>query len=291
MKIRDLFDTYYETYAKVRCKRPAWIKANFERYFKTIAERGAEALQPIEVSAWHGKIGSENGFIIANRALTLLRRLYNYSIKFHLIPSYNPTLATERFLENSRDRVLLDKERPKLLRAINQHATEYNRDLFYLVLLTAQRIGNVCKMKWEDIDLENAIWTIKAVDAKNKTSHTIPLVEEAVAILKRRHAHKLYQYVFPGRLDPERTHIVSPYKAWHEICLKAGISNLRPHDLRRTHATALDEAGEDIAVIQKALGHKDIKSTMIYVKPQTNTVRRAMRKAVINLLNDEEPAS
>lgn len=70
-----------------------------------------------------------------------------------------------------------------------------------------------------------------------------------------------------------------PKKAWKRICQKAGLKNLRLHDLRRTCASWMAINGASQYVIGKALNHKSPKSTAIYARLSLDPVREFMEKA------------
>jgi integrase len=56
--------------------------------------------------------------------------------------------------------------------------------------LTAQRGGEVIKMRWRDLDLDTGWWTIPGEHAKNGRAHRVPLVPEAIAIIKSQQKDK-----------------------------------------------------------------------------------------------------
>ena len=83
-------------------------------------------------------------------------------------------------------------------------------------------------MRWDDLDLNAATWTIP--DTKSGQSVTLPLVPDAMRILVSRPRDG--EFVFPSRVG--NGHLVSPQKAWKSILKRAGLTDLRVHDLRRT---------------------------------------------------------
>lgn len=283
MILNELFDRYYLDYAQYQCRTAKWMRSNFQRYFIEFGNRLVESIRPLEVNAWHKKLGAKHGQRTANISLTLLRTLYNFGYKWELLDCRNPALAIKKFKEPSRDRIVHPHEMPRLLDAIELHGTKWTKDIFLLCLYTAQRLANVCSMRWEDIDTETAMWTIPASDFKTGVEHKVPLVIEAQAILCRLHANAKTTYVFPGRRDQTK-HIDYPYNGWRKILKAAGIKDLNPHDLRRTHATYQADDGVTSVITAKTLGHSNLQTVHKYAKARSEKVRTAMQSAVRRML-------
>lgn len=278
--VEKLFQHYFEDHVALRCRSTAVIRRNFERYFESIRRKPAEALTPYETQKWHNMLGSKVGPVTANRSLQLLKAILNFGIKWQLIDCRNPTKAVRRFKEESRDRIVQMEEMPILLDAIEKHATVTTRDVFKLCLYTSQRIQNVCSMRWQDIDIKQGTWRISATDFKTGCSHEIPLVPEAVQLLSARLSSQNGSiWVFPGSRNSSKP-MKWCYKAWHRITEAAGLPGIRPHDLRRTHASYQAANGESLVTIARTLGHKDFKSTAIYTRLGTESIRAAMIAAV-----------
>lgn len=108
---------------------------------------------------------------------------------------------------NERDRFLNSDELPRFFKAVEEDENLIVKDLIKVALFTGARRENVSSMRWQDVDLGNAIWRI--LNTKNQTPQSVTLSPEAVAILARRQAEhknlietKNYvrgaPYVFPG---------------------------------------------------------------------------------------------
>src|SRR5262249_48852702 len=74
-------------------------------------------------------------------------------------------------------------------------------------------------------------------------------------------------------------HRVAVKKNWRVICQRAGIKNLRIHDLRHSYASVLVSAGFSLPVIGAMLGHSNPVTTARYAHLMNNTLREAANKA------------
>lgn len=67
-----------------------------------------------------------------------------------------------------------------------------------ICILNANRTSEVLGAKWDEIDLDERIWTIPAIRMKKKIAHTIPLSDQAMSLLSKMYEHKISDYVFPN---------------------------------------------------------------------------------------------
>ena len=151
-----------------------------------------------------------------------------------------------------------------------------------MLLFTGARRGSVISMRWEDIDLGAVIWTIPAQVAKNKTATPIPLTEPAVRLLRQRLERSAGEpWVFPSPIGG--SHLVGLPKAWARVLRRAGIKNLRIHDIRRSVGTAMARTGASPHLIATGLGHRSIASARAYVRLAGEDARQALGDAVASL--------
>ena len=144
--------------------------------------------------------GSPSG---ANHALAAIRKCFNWCVERGLIESSPCSAIKKPAKAEARERVLSDDE----LRSIWQTTEAIGYPfgvLVQLLLLTAQRRNEVVGMRWQDVDLSSAIWTISGELAKNGRPHLVPLSARAhscLASLPRLHE----SFVFPARGDGTTT--------------------------------------------------------------------------------------
>jgi integrase len=182
----------------------------------------------------------------------------------------------ERFPEHSRERFLQEAELVAFLQAVAQEPPTW-RDYFLIGLLTGQRRENLSRMRWDEIDLAAGCWHIPAGKAKSKRATTIPLTELAVGLLQRRREETAGDWVFPSYGGSKYGCVREPRKPWQRVLQRAGISNLRLHDLRRSVGSWLGASGTNSYTIARALGHQSVRSGEAYVRLAADPVRDALR--------------
>ncbi|OFC59420.1 hypothetical protein BAE30_08615 [Acidithiobacillus caldus] len=270
--------------ARARGKRSvANDERNYRLHLQGLAKRKLSEIQRQHVRALHQKIGKDSGIYAANRVLALVRAVFNFGIKELDLSLSNPAAGIKMHREESRDRRLHADELPKFFEALAEEENVDIRDYVLLSLLTGGRRSNVLSMRWDEISLERGIWHIPSSKAKAGEAIEVPLSTAAQEILRSRaSANGMQGFVFPG---PGRAgHLVEPRKGWERILRRAGIEDLRLHDLRRSLASFQIDAGVSLAVIGKGLGHQSQATTAVYARLAQEPVRDAMEKGAAAIL-------
>jgi integrase len=142
-------------------------------------------------------------------------------------------------------------------------------------LLLAQRGGEVARMRWADLDLDSCWWTIPGTDTKNGQPHRVPLVPDAISIIQAQEPIEPRRgvYVFTG--DGDTTVLHRAKKAPAAVARALSIE-FRGHDLRRTAATQMAEAGVPREHISFVLNHVDggSRATKIYDRYSRDNEKR-----------------
>src|SRR5579883_2010231 len=133
-------------------------------------------------------------------------------------------------------------------------------------------------MRWQDIDFTARTWMIPGEAMKNGQSLTIALTDTEIAILEQRLEAKRNGYVFPS--DGALGHYRDPKRRWQRLVSKAQLEDFHIHDLRRTLAAYMANSGANVALIQSALNHKDLQTTLkVYAKTARRAEVEARQKA------------
>ena len=194
----DLFEKYLEQHAKKSRKTWKVIEQDFERNFAVWKTRKLSSITQEDVEKLHCRIAETRGKYAANRALDLIRAVFNKGIKWRLWKKENPALGISEFPEEARIRIIQPDEFAKFFQALDMEPDQTFRDFFTISLLTGARKANVLAMRWSDINLAAATWTIPGQESKNRQPHTIALTPLEIEILERRQSTATGEFVFPG---------------------------------------------------------------------------------------------
>lgn len=221
----------------------------------------------------------------ANRVFSLIRKVFNFAIERNWLDR-NPCEKLSRPLkhEDTRDHVLsLDSIRT-IWHALDDEIlrdkrTKHTAAIFRLMLLTAQRGGEVRSIAWEEIDLNLGTWTLPKTKTKNKHSHTVRLSAQAIAILKDLEDERRDSpWVFPNpknKLKPMK----SFQKAIQRVRASTKVTYVG-HDLRRTASSHMASIGIQPHIIKKILNHSERQDiTHIYNRyAYDNEKQQALQK-------------
>ena len=132
-------------------------------------------------------------------------------------------------------------------------------DALRLLLLTGARASEVAELPWSELDLDAATWLLPGERSKNGLPNLVPLLPEAVAMLRRRREATAGDYAFPG---PQRAHMTAANlsKPLKRVCARLariGIASFTPHDLRRTVETGMAAAKVPKEYRDRVLNHVD----------------------------------
>ena len=198
----------------------------------------------------------------ANKVLIFLSSAFNIAIDLEIEGvSQNPTKGIKEYkLNNQRQRYLTKEEAQRLLDAINQ--TEQNIHLKYIVpmlILTGARKGEVLRARYEDFNLNQLTWTIPI--SKSGKKRILPITPQLLELYNSiPKTNGEYLFASPVTGKP----YVSIYNSWNSARTKAGLKDVRMHDLRHSFASALVNSGRSLYEVQTLLGHSTSKMTQRY---------------------------
>jgi len=205
----------------------------------------------------HSVSEEDRSFSSVNKELACLRHMFNLGIEWELLAK-NPVVSKSiRFdKEKARGRTLEDDEFSKLLQSCSGQLYK----IVIVALNTGMRRGEILGLKWEYVKLDQGKIEIK--HTKTDEDRTIPINAFLKSLLESMPREGVYVFLNRqgGRIGTIKT-------SWGNAVERAGINNLRFHDLRHTVATRLARAKVTESVIALILGHKRNTMTSRYINP------------------------
>lgn len=221
-----------------------------------------------------------------NRELTLLRAVLRMAALRWGVAVAQIDWRRQFLVEPApRQRTLTAEEEERLLQALRPDF----HGLVRFALASGVRLDNALTLTWPQIDFAaGAIRLVVKSRRPGGDHHLVPLTRTLRALLgaeRGRHPTRVFTYI-PQRARaagrPNGTRV--PFtragwrKSWKAALDAAGIADFRFHDLRHTFGTRLYRASGDIRATQKALGHRDIASTLRYENAGLDDLRDQMER-------------
>jgi len=198
-------------------------------------------------------------------ALSVIRQVSNTAKRLEAFSGENPT-SKVKFPkpDNGRMRFLTHAEADALLAALKARSADVH-DITLLSLHCGLRWGEITALTWQDVDLERATMTIR--DAKAGSRYAF-LTDQAKAMLEGRTKGKPSEHIFTGRKGKMNICSLTFKRTVDDLKFNDGIEDPRLkvcfHTCRHSYASWLVEAGQDLYVVQRLLGHKTNQMTQRY---------------------------
>jgi integrase len=241
-------------------------------------KRYMDDIQRQDVFKMHQEVtaaGAAPGSI--NRLIILLRFIYNLALLWE-VPGIktNPSKGVQLLKENNkRDRYLSVDEARRLYEVVCQSDNIMLKYIVPMLILTGARKREVLDAEWQNFDLERRIWRIPL--NKSGTARHVPLSDGALTILRDtpKRAGCPYPFANPDTLKP----YASIFRSWATARNRAGLPEVRVHDLRHSFASLLINQGRSLYEVQSILGHTQVKTTQRYAHLANETLLAAANAA------------
>lgn len=176
----------------------------------------------------------------------------------------------------TKERYLSVEEAQHLYESVCQSDNEMLRYIVPMLILTGARRREVLDAKWEDFDFKRLSWRIPFT--KTGRPRHIPMSDGVISLLNSIPRFDRCPYVFPN--PKTRKPFVSVFNSWNTARAKAGLPDVRMHDLRHSFASFLVNNGRSLYEVQKLLGHTQIKTTQRYAHLSHDTLMEAASVAM-----------
>jgi len=290
----ELAKQFIELHAKPHCRSWERMQARLEKHFGRWNSYRLKDITPALVTKAHIQI-AEKGQVEANRALQLLRLVFNKGKDLDLWddenPVKNPVEGLTFYPEEPDTQALTSGEMERVMVAIEAEPNEYWRIYFKLLLMIAKRKSELLSARWEMVDFELGVLTLPKTTTKTAKTDRVALPAAAIALIEALPSRGESEWLFPSH--GAKGHLVEPKKAWDRIRSAAGVEHITIHGLRATVATMSEDRGVPVSVISRMLAHSRITTTVKYLRPRLELQRAALERqaAVVMGVRQESRAS
>ena len=262
--------------------------ADIQKFYNKIKKEGRVHPHPI-----HGHVLSDS---MVRKIHMMLHEAMEVAVRERYIvrnPTDNTTIPKKTTTEKQ---VLDDSQLNRFLGAIQ--GEPYWHDFFYVEVMTGLRRGEICGIKWSDIDFNEGTLCIKrSVSTKEgggvsigetKTDagvRTIIMPPSVATLLWKKRSDAINEWVFPHYTNPsDPLHPSSAYKKLKTLLKRLELPLLRFHDLRHTFATQATDGGVDPKTLAGILGHTDASFTLDTYTHVTSDMQRGASAIVNNMM-------
>ena len=244
-----------------------------------------------------GEKGKELSNATVRSIHMLLHEAMDGAVREGLIPR-NPTDGTTiPRLVRTEKTVLIESQIEKFMKTVESDVLW--RDLFFMELMMGFRRGEICGLKWSDIDEDNNTLHVQRTirysgkelvigDTKtNQGDRKIVLPASVRDMLTERKKTSISEWIFPKFLDPTKP--INPASAYYrlkKILKEAELPDMRFHDLRHTFATHAAASGIDPRTLAGILGHAKPSFTLDAYTHVTTDMQKRAAGIVGNFITD-----
>ena len=288
--VADLAERYLEEHTAVRLKPRTRLRVRGmldNHILPALGKMPLEAVDGGHVAAFHQALSGRP--VTANKAVKLLSHMYRLGEGWGLVPEgLNPCRSVEKYPERSRERFLTDAEFTRLGRVLDEAvetgaASPAAVTAIRLLMLTGCRKSEIRTLRWSDVDLANGEFHLGDAKTGPRAVQLPPAAARLLEALPRRNDSP---WVFPGNDRAGRIGVATLDRAWQVIRSRAGLEDVRMHDLRHSYASRALALGETLPVIGKLLGHSDIETTARYAHLAQDSLHETAERIAESIASD-----
>ena len=284
--VAEVAERYLREHTAVQCKpRTLQIRRTViaNHIVPAIGKLALAAVRPEHAIQLHQRMAAIP--VQANIPIATLSHIFRMAQVWGLVEDgENPCLSVTRYRSRKRERFLTEAEFARLGRVLEEApaiggASAAAIAAIRLLTLTGCRRNEILTLRWADVNLPGR--ELRQRDAKTGP-RAVPLAPAAVKVLAGLPWSGHGEWVIPGRKPG--THLRKLGNTWRLLRARAGLPDVRLHDLR--HSVASRALAQELPMIAKLLGHRRIESTVRYAHLARTAVHEAAERVANSLAED-----
>jgi integrase len=228
--------------------------------------------EEVRSELWKRGLSSSRG----NNVLIQLKVLFNFAVKQQLLNS-NPFKNIDSFKQDKREINYWNQY--EVNQFLESNRGDFLNPLYVLILNTGLRKSEVCGLMWDCINFADKIITVKRTRDRNglrettkgRESRRVPMnetVQKMLMELYQDRKHPSFVFTNPKGAPVSYEHLGD--RAFKQAALKAGVKQIRFHDLRTTYASHFCINNGNVFALSKILGHKSVNITQKFYAETNN---------------------
>ena len=283
--VSDLADRFDKEHISVRLKASTAkeYRGNLKRFIiPALGRLAVPEITRADVAKFHHDL--RHIPYQANRCLEVVSKMFGLAEMWGLRPDgSNPRKHIRKYPEEKRERFLSAAELRRIgevLREMESERIELTSAILAarLLILTGCRLGEIMTLKWDYVDFDERALRLPDSKTGKKVVH---VGAPAVEYLHSAHRIDGNPWVITGTLPGKPLSDLQPF--WQRVRARAGVKDVRIHDLRHTFASTAVASGQGLPMIGKLLGHTQVQTTARYAHLAADPVRSAADAVAQNL--------
>ena len=261
-------------YGALSCEQGIYRGSLWNHILPALGSRPVAAVGPADAEALHHSLRATPS--AANRALGVLSNMFALAQDWGLAPPRgNPCRFVKQYRQGMCERFLSADEYRRVGRALYELEAQSAlraraAAALRLLMVTGCRLTEVLTLRWDDVDR-------KAGELRLRHAKTGPrmvaLTPAALRVLSELRRVPRSRWVFAGSTPDRRLSQLTTY--WRQVRARAGVEDVRIHDLRHSFASRALALGEPLPMIGRMLGHSKLRSTARYAHLARYSVRES----------------
>ena len=285
--LAELGERFMREYVAVRCK-PTTARAYRGALDRLLPEFGSLPLGAIggdQVAALHYRLHKTP--TMANRVVDALSQLFYMAEAWGAAPEGgNPCRFVKKYKIRRCERFLSEQEFRRLGKVLSEVEAEGRMSggavaALRLPMLTGCRRNEILTLRWEDVDLEAGELRLRDAKTGARSVALSPAARKVLAALPRKPDNP-WVIAGPGA----DRHLSSLNAPWLVVRRRAGLEDVRIHDLRHSFASRAPALGESLTMIGKLLGHRQVQTTARYAHLARESVKTSAARVAQSIATD-----